>query len=328
LYIAQEPESTSVAALLVKAVAFECFCIKKHRGKSKMKNTKRLFMVLLGIVMVFAITSCEGSEPEPEPQPEPRVEPDAPASPATPAAPTTAIITFVNDTIYNFQAIFISPIASNVWGSDLLGDTSILKSDGGQINLNIELHEANSFDMRIVDEDRDEYYFERVPLVDGYTVAITWDGGLSAVVADSAGTIISTVGGAMPGSGGDEEAYVDDYEEPASAGTGHATNGRFSFTMYNESSFTIYSIHIVPSGAVNMELFDFLPRTIPAGESFVLEGTIGDEYWNVTEWTLHVTDVDGDTSVLGHETFNVWEISYADIHWDSSQGGYVCEFVY
>ncbi|MDL2219718.1 hypothetical protein LJC04_05245, partial [Ruminococcaceae bacterium OttesenSCG-928-O06] len=73
--------------------------------------------------------------------------------------------------------------------------------------------------------------------------------------------------------------------------------------------------------------FDLLPIILEAGESYNAVGQVSRGDWDATDWTLYITDVDGDTSA-SFEVFNPWELSYVDIQWDSSAGGYVCTFVY
>ena len=72
---------------------------------------------------------------------------------------------------------------------------------------------------------------------------------------------------------------------------------------------------------------DILPYVLSSGESIEVTGTVSPEAWPITDWTLYITDTADDTSVI-YDRFDLWAISYVDIHWDSGAGGYTCEFVY
>ena len=99
----------------------------------------------------------------------------------------------------------------------------------------------------------------------------------------------------------------------------------YRFTIYNESDYTIYSIHMGPSGGASTDDVDILQSTLAAGAQVEISGTVS--AGSSSEWTLYVTDVDGDTSV-SYEVFNLFDLSYVDVVWDSGVGGYRCEFVY
>ena len=104
-------------------------------------------------------------------------------------------------------------------------------------------------------------------------------------------------------------------------------NVEYSFTIYNESDYTIYSIHMGPLGSSSEDDVDILQSTLAPGMSADISGVIPAHMGPDSDWTLYVTDVDGDTSV-SYETFKPSALIYVDIVWDSSAGGYRCEFVY
>lgn len=245
-----------------------------------------------------------------------------PASPTTadepqaPSKPTTLTITFSNTSGYIFNEIYISPTASNSHGEELLGSTRILKSNGS-LDINIPAYDFDTYDILVVDEAGDRYNFSRVSLSHGGGVSIYFgNDGLAADVTDNKGNAIGTVPGTLESATGGSDA-------PETYGTGYATNGEVTFTIYNESAFDIFAIHMGPVGGAAADDVDILPLILEGGENTTLTVTIPQGQWNETAWTLYVTDVDGDTS-SSFDEFNPWTLSYVDITWEN--GGYVCSF--
>ncbi len=256
---------------------------------------------------------------------------DSSSAPPSREAPSSAAskelnITFSNASGYTFNEIYISPTAASDWGDELLGSTSVLKSNGS-LGVVIPAYDYDSYDILVVDEDRDEYTFARVPLQNGSEVAIYFgEEGLAAEVADSNGELSATVIGEINGGGSGGGETPNDV--PATVtGTGNDTNGQYSFTIYNESDYDVYAIYMGVSNASASEDLDILPQVLPAGNSTDVVGLASQGDWLNTEWTLNVVDVDGDES-LSFESFNPWLVSYINIAWDSNNGGYVCEFGY
>jgi len=276
----------------------------------------------LALIAILLLTGC-GASSTPTPSFVPSREP---------VVPRTITIEFSNASNYIFNEIYISPTASNEWGDELLGSTRILKSNG---SVDIELHayDYDNYDILVVDEDRDEYYFSRVSLQNGSEVAIYFGiNGLAATVFDAQGNETSTVYGDLnSANGGGAGAVHDPAPDPAPAqtvtGTGYDTNGQYTFSVYNESSYDIYAIYMGVAGASAAHDIDILPQILSSGDGIELRGMASQGDWLNTEWTLYITDVDGDTS-SSFDTFNPWIVSYVDIYWNSSVGGYVCEFFY
>lgn len=105
------------------------------------------------------------------------------------------------------------------------------------------------------------------------------------------------------------------------------TSQPFTFTLYNESAYSVYAVYMMPA-YTDGEGVDILPQVLEAGQSYEFTATAsGPDYEGVTEWVLRVVDVDGDES-SSYDVFNPWLLSYVDITWDSNSGGYVCTFVY
>ena len=147
--------------------------------------------------------------------------------------------------------------------------------------------------------------------------------GYTNTGADGAQSVVS---GTLNGSGADSGGEVIVVqEEPTSTGTGYDTDGQFSFTVYNNSDYDIYSLHMGILDAGSDHDIDVLPQILPANSSTTITGQASMGDWIQTDWTIYVTDVDGDTSA-SYDTFNPWTVSYVDIYWQGDS--YVCEFTY
>lgn len=240
----------------------------------------------------------------------------------------TLTIRFSNASSFIFNEIYISPTAANEWADELLGSTQILKSSGS-IDVDIPAYDFDNYDILVVDEDRDEYMFTRVPLQHGGEVAIYFgEEGLAADVGNEQGELITTVWGTLEGAFIDEPAQTSQpMPQPTVTGTGNDTNGQYSFTVYNESNFDIFTIHMGVANAAAEHDIDILPETLPYGQSANVTGIASQGDWLNTEWVLYITDIDGETSV-SFDVFNPWTVSYVDIYWDAKNGGYVCDFIY
>ena len=246
--------------------------------------------------------------------------------PAETEPPTRLSVTVTNVSGYNFQELYVSPTGSDNWGQDHLGSTSILKNNGSY-DITIDRYEFANYDVMILDEDGDEYRFMYVPLADGCEISVGFDdNGDPGMVVTGADGAQSVVSGTLNGSGADSGGEVTVVqEEPTSTGTGYDTNGQFTFTVYNNSDYDIYSLHMGVLDASSDHDIDVLPQILPANSSTTITGQASMGDWIQTDWTIYVTDVDGDTSA-SYDTFNPWTVSYVDIYWQGDS--YVCEFTY
>jgi len=275
---------------------------------------KKVIALTLVLLLALSVVAC--NDPPPVPTPEPSADP-------TPAAPATITIKFSNDTNYNFNRIYISPTASNEWGNELLGDTSILKSHGS-FDVRLQAYDFDNYDIKVIDEDNDEYIFTRVSLNDGYEVSIYFGSVLSADIFDRSGnevgSVIGTLNGNEVGAGSDYDD--DDYYEPYIE-----QDVEYSFTVYNESAYEIVYIYLGTMSAVGFDDIDILPVRLAANSNIHLSGTIPAEFSGITDWSLYVIDADGDTSAF-HDHFNLWTVSYVDIGWSGVLSGYESTFYY
>lgn len=222
-------------------------------------------------------------------------------------------VAVVNDSGYIFNEMYISPTADNSWGDDQLGSTRVLKS-GGTYEIKIPQYEYDTYDIRIIDEDGDEYLFERAKLVKDCEIIIGFASDLYANVVYEDGTF-SQVVGKLNGGG------------TADAGAQAATDKEFFFGVYNESAFDILAIYMGPADASSDTDVDVLPEILKAGERTDITGTVPEDMASITEWTLYIKDADGDTS-NSYDVFDPFNVVFVDIYWDSAASGYRCEFTY
>ncbi len=261
---------------------------------------KRSRICLLLLVLLLAVAGCTPKVP-------------ANAGEPAPATPETFKVTVINDSSYIFNELYVSPTAANDWGTDHLGSTSILKSNGS-FDITLEKYEYENYDIRIIDQDGDTYTFTYVPLKAGSAVTISFLDGLNATVTgvDGAQSVIS---GSLEYANGDSSEEASIYD------------GAFVFTVYNESPYQLYSIHMSPDSSTD-DSVDILPAILEPGASQEVTGSVADTpYAGETDWYLYVTDVDEDVSSSA-EAFDPWLVKYVNVYWDSETGGYVCEFVY
>ncbi|MFV0351166.1 MAG: hypothetical protein ACK5JF_02490 [Oscillospiraceae bacterium] len=237
-------------------------------------------------------------------------------------------VTVHNLTDYNFNQLFVSPTAANKWGEDHLGSTNILKKNG-DFAITLPAYDYNSYDVRIIDEDDDEYLFSRVTLLDGAELAITFgEDGLVAtsILPDgSEESVIGALNGGSNDTGGTSADGATDYQ--GADRNGNDSAGRFSFDVYNNSDFDIYAIYMGVRDASSDQDLDILPSILPGNNSSTVSGQASQGDWMNTEWTLYIVDVDGDSSA-SYDIFNPWLLSAVNVSWDSANGGYVCEFIY
>ncbi|MDR0851575.1 MAG: hypothetical protein LBN36_03695 [Clostridiales Family XIII bacterium] len=232
----------------------------------------------------------------------------------------TISVTLYNYTDYDFQELYYSPVDEDDWSQIRLGRERILESYSS-IDIDLPDLAGHLYDIKIVDEDYDDYEFTEVKLKNRTELTITFDGSLMATsvfrngdeeyvygTLNGESTQYSSGGSSSSGSYGDADYY--------------------GFDIYNESDYEIYSIMIGPSAGAASGDIDVLPSTLASWDSYYVSGYASDYGWDGDdEWTIYVTDVDGDTS-LAYDNFNPYTVLWIDIHWDDAQGGYVSEATY
>lgn len=304
-----------------------------------MKTNKRSLILLASLLILALLAGCGGGGATPTPAPTTETDAGGDAGSAaggTKASSSTLNLTVLNLTSYIFNELFITPTGDNEWGEDHFGSTSILKKNGS-FPTTVRKYDFENYDVLVVDEDDYEYQFDRITLRDNCELAITLDdGGLTAIVTYDDGTQTGFAGEMYTdtgdpvdysGSGDDGGGSGDDGGGSASSNEidGYSTGGVIAFTIYNESDYDVYSVHIgLPSMSADEDV-DVLPTVMAPHSSREISININEAHWSQTEWTMYVTDTAGDTST-SYDRFNPWSLSYVDIYWES--GGYVCSFEY
>lgn len=295
---------------------------------------KKFVTLLCGALLLTALSACGGgddaqrggiptdsespSSSAPASESTPASEP-APASVSAPAPsqPATLAVTVTNVSGYNFQELYVSPSGANEWGDDHLGSTNILKNNGS-FDIEVAKYDFENYDVQVIDADGDVYEFQRVPLAEACNLQIGFgdDGAPLAISVKTDGTE-NSVSGTLNGSSG---------QEMQPTGAGYDTAGAFAFEVYNNSDYDILTLHMGRLDTISDQDVDLLGSEILAANSNgTITGDVEEENWGETEWTLYVTDVDGDTS-HSYDFFDPWTVTRVDISWQD--GGYVCDFTY
>ncbi|HOA04736.1 MAG TPA: hypothetical protein PLF04_06020 [Candidatus Fermentibacter daniensis] len=178
---------------------------------------------------------------------------------------------------------YISPADSDQWGNDWLG--SDIMSDGETWEFPV----ANgTWDIRLVDEDGDDYILYNVPVSGTWTWNVT----------------LSDLG---------ENYYSSGSSAPTGARTGStSTGGNAPVTIYNDlGNWTIYYVYCSSSSDSNWGSDRLGSSTISPGQSFTFNVPGGDNY------DIYCKDEDGDTYSLygvwiGNNGF-YWSVDLGDI---------------
>lgn len=211
-----------------------------------MRTTKRISLLILCLAFIFVAFSGCGSKAK------------------------VVTVTLTNNSDWKFEEIYISPFGSDTWGPDLLGSTSILKTDGTS-EITLEATAENGvYDLRCVDEDGDAWIIERVALQSGDTITIQLnnDGEPSASIESKKGGTPASVHGYFESSD-DSYDYGSDAEE-------YPYETQISFYLYNDSSYDIWEVYFAPSGTIDEENEDALGYNHVAGISYLSIGEITD----------------------------------------------------
>lgn len=165
-------------------------------------------------------------------------------------------VEIINDTGgYDIYYIHISPSSSDSWGSDWLDESEILSS-GNSVSFSVN---DNVYDIKLVDEDEDEYIRYGVDLSGYYEWYVTLD--------DLGEYYVSG------GSGDDDTVY-----------------GNTPVTIYNDTGgYDIYYIHANPSDYSGWGDDRLGSEILYSGDEFTFYVDYGDYY------DIQCEDEDGDT---------------------------------
>ncbi len=230
---------------------------------------------------------------------------------------TPGEIVATNDTGYTFVELYSTASSSSEFGEDLLGGTRI--DTGSSFDMTIG-NILETQDFLILDNDGDYYSIIGIALNNGDTISFT-------LLNDASGNIIPTVN-VYDASGANVSTVSGSFiPNDNTNSTGYDTNGNYGFTLNNYSAYDIYSVHVGIANASASYDMDLLPQILPAESTIDITGFATQGDWLNTEWTLYITDVDGDTSA-SYDNFNPWTVSSIDVNWDGNVGGYVVQFNY
>ena len=112
-----------------------------------------------------------------------------------------------------------------------------------------------------------------------------------------------------------------------SGGTTATPTGRYSFTIKNDSYYSIYAVFIAPAGTPLDDYIDILPEILRPGQSIRVEGTVPSNWASRNDWSFFAIDTDYDTSA-NIDSFNPWTLRSVDINWSIDAGGYMHKFNY
>lgn len=294
---------------------------------SSIRNKRVLLLVIVSLALVMlALSACGGGDEPASSNNNQQNTQQNNQQDNQQSAPRNFNVKIANGSDYIFNEIYVTSTANSSWGSDVLGGTNILKSNGSY-DVSVEKYDFENYDILVVDEDDDEYIFKYVTLRQGTEVTVYFDAdGLYVHVLHSDGSEEYVDGEFYSSSNNDVPDPAPVVVDPLYT-TGYETNGYYSFTIYNESPYDIYAVDLGLASGWVADDNDMLPYILSAGDSFTVEGPLPVDYYNETDWTLYVTDVDGDVS-SSYDYCNIWGLSYVDITWDSDAYGYVCEFFY
>lgn len=178
---------------------------------------------------------------------------------------------------WDIYYVYISPSTSDSWGSDWLGSDIMSVGDTWEFTVS-----SGTYDIKLVDEDGDEYILYGVPVSGRFSWSVTLD--------DLGENWYST-------------GAVDD-----KTGLG----GSAPITIYNDlGSWTIYYIYCSPSSSSEWGGDWLGSDVVSPGESFTFYVT-GNDYYDI-----QCEDEDGDTYTLyevwiGGDGF-YWSVDLGDI---------------
>jgi len=98
------------------------------------KNSALIFAAIIGL----AVLGCASAPPSPQSNELP-------------------VITVVNNTGYTCHYLFLSPVTSDNWEEELLGDAILESGQSVRVRLEFPLSRENRYDFKMIDVDGDSY---------------------------------------------------------------------------------------------------------------------------------------------------------------------------
>lgn len=102
---------------------------------------------------------------------------------SAPARASDADFKLKNKTGYQIDSVFVSPVRSDRWGQDIMGNDAV--PDGASVNITFP-HGGNAckFDIRVVYNDGDKADFTNVDLCEYEVISLYWDGKKTRAVGE------------------------------------------------------------------------------------------------------------------------------------------------
>jgi len=97
------------------------------------------------------------------------------SAPQAPQSTELPIITVVNNTGYSCYYLYLSPVTSDDWEEELLGDSILESGQSVRVRLEYPLSQENRYDFKMIDLDNDSYTKWDVLLTENAVVVFTFD---------------------------------------------------------------------------------------------------------------------------------------------------------
>ena len=122
----------------------------------KEKKMKRTLALIFAAIIGLAVSGCA-------------------SSPFSSQSAELPVITVVNNTGYTCHYLYLSPVSSDDWEEELLGDDILESGQSVRVRLEFPLSRENRYDFKMVDLDGDSYTKWDVPLTENAVVVFVFD---------------------------------------------------------------------------------------------------------------------------------------------------------
>jgi hypothetical protein len=121
----------------------------------KEKKMKKIFAIFFAALIVLAVSGCASS----------------PFS----SQSELPVVTVVNNTGYAGYYLYLSPVTSDDWEEELLGDAILESGQSYRVRLAYPLSRENRYDFKMIDLDGDSYIKWNVLLSENAVIVFTFD---------------------------------------------------------------------------------------------------------------------------------------------------------
>jgi len=117
---------------------------------------KKTFAIIFAALIVLAVSGCA-------------------SFPFSSQSTELPVVTVVNNTGYTCFYLFLSPVTSDNWEEDVLGDDILESGQSIRVRLEFPLSHSNRYDFKMIDLDGDSYTKWNVLLTENAVVVFTFD---------------------------------------------------------------------------------------------------------------------------------------------------------